>query len=206
MFLLRLVAVCIGKAAAAADDNGDDVAGFTLSVGFTDDMVLQRSSQTAIYGLTPSSDAKVSVRVSDDNGAVQPYTVQAIVTAPATAAAAPLAPGFGTANPLCDKRCLEAGHCCQGDTSGCGKPSCAMGCIIAGRTPSTAACKASCAAAAASQCTFEVVSPAGPYHLPQDRLQNESFQMCGVAPPRTHRHAFLGRLAQQWNAVLPQAC
>ncbi len=167
-----VLSVTCSCAAAAGDD------GFAVSVGFTSDMVLQRGAQTAIYGLTATAAAKVSVEVLDDSGGVQPYTIQAKVTPPSSAAAAPLAPGSGTANPLCSQRCLEAGHCCQGDTSGCGKPSCAMGCIIAGRTASNAACKASCAAAASSGCTYSVVSPAGPHHLPQDHLQNESFQMC----------------------------
>ena len=156
---------------AAPDD-------FALSVGFTNDMILQRGAQTAIYGLTPTTTAKVSVVVSDDSGGVQPATYHAVVTPPASAAAPPLAPGSGTSNPLCDQRCLAAGHCCQGDTSGCNKPSCAMGCILAGRTASAAACKASCADAAKGACTYEVVSPAGPHHLPQDKLQNESFGMC----------------------------
>ena len=170
---LELLALLLGPAmtTAAPDD-------FALSVGFTNDMILQRGAQTAIYGLTPTTTAKVSVVVSDDSGGVQPATYHAVVTPPASAAAPPLAPGSGTSNPLCDQRCLAAGHCCQGDTSGCNKPSCAMGCILAGRTASAAACKASCADAAKGACTYEVVSPAGPHHLPQDKLQNESFGMC----------------------------
>ena len=48
----------------------------------------------------------------------------------------------------CAQRCLDAGHCCLGQISACQKPSCAMGCIIAGRAQSVAECKASCAAAA----------------------------------------------------------
>ena len=177
---LWLVAVVVASrctavtaVSAVAEDDG-----FAVSAGFTSDMVLQRGVQTAIYGLTATASAKVSLEVSDDSGGVQPYTVQAAVTSPSSAAAAPLAPGSGTANPLCSQRCLDAGHCCQGDTSGCGKPSCAMGCIIAGRTASNAECKASCAAAAKGGCTYSVVSPAGPHHLPQDHLQNESFGMC----------------------------
>ena len=169
--LVLLLVLTGGPASAVADD-------FGLSVGFTSDMVLQRGAQTAIYGLTATTSAKVSVVVSDDSGGVQPATYQAVVTAPSSAAAAPLAPGSGTANPLCAQRCLGAGHCCQGDTSGCNKPSCAMGCILAGRTASATVCKASCAAASKGACTYEVVSPAGPHHLPQDKLQNESFQMC----------------------------
>ena len=167
-FLLALTA---GAAVAAADD-------FAVSVGFTSDMVLQRGVQTPIYGLTASTTAKVTIEVSDDSGGVQPATYQAVVTPPSSAAAPPLAPGSGTSNPLCAERCLDAGHCCQGDISGCGQPSCAMGCVLAGRTASTAACKASCVAAAKSKCVYDVVSPAGPHHLPQDTLQNESFQMC----------------------------
>ena len=161
------------SARCAADDGS-----FAVSVGFTSDMVMQRGARTAIYGLTATPGAKVSVEVSDDSGGAQPHTVQAVVTPPESAAAAPLAPGSGTANPLCSQRCLAAGHCCQGDISGCSKPSCAMGCIMAGRTATNAACKASCAAAAKAGCTYAVVSPAGPHHLPQDTLQNESFQMC----------------------------
>lgn len=174
---LVLTVSCSALAAAAAAAASAEY-GFAVSVGFTSDMVLQRNAQTPIYGTTGTAHAKVSLEVFDDSGAVQPYTVQATVTPPSSAAVAPLAPGSGTANPLCSQRCLEAGHCCQGDTSGCSKPSCAMGCIIAGRTTSNAECKASCAAAASSGCTYSVVSPAGPHHLPQDHLQNESFQMC----------------------------
>ena len=182
------------SARCAADDGS-----FAVSVGFTSDMVMQRGARTAIYGLTATPGAKVSVEVSDDSGGAQPHTVQAVVTPPESAAAPPLAPGSGTANPLCSQRCLAAGHCCQGDISGCSKPSCAMGCIMAGRTATNAACKASCAAAAKAGCTYAVVSPAGPHHLPQDTLQNESFQMCSGGTVLAIATARSANLAAEWT-------
>ena len=54
----------------------------------------------------------------------------------------------------------------------------------AGRTKTVDACKASCKQAAdpSSGCTFNVVSPAGKYHLPVDKFQNQSLQMCDNGP------------------------
>ena len=170
------IALCLPRsisAAAAAAAAAD--ADFALSAGFTSDAVLQRApAKAAVYGLTASVGAVVKLTVSDDSGTSAPYTVTATVTPPASAAAPPLQPGSGTANPLCMQRCLEAGHCCMGDISGDQIPSCAMGCILAGRTVSSAKCKQSCdaAGAASSGCTFTVVSPAGPHHLPADTTQN----------------------------------
>ena len=59
-----------------------------------------------------------------------------------------------------------------------------MGCIIAGRTASVAACKASCdkAASPSSGCVFTVVSPSGSWHLPSDTTQNQTLQMCSNGP------------------------
>lgn len=85
----------------------------------------------------------------------------------------------GTTNPLCGSRCVGAGHCCTGQIAACQMPSCAMGCILAGRTPDVAACKASCAAAN-NKCEYTVVSPAGPHHLPGDTTQNQTFEMCKI--------------------------
>ena len=166
LFLLGVV-----DAAAASGD-------LSFSVGFTDDAILQRApAKAAIFGLAPADSADVKLTVSDDSGAEATYTVAATVSPGASAAG-------GTSNPLCQERCLEAGHCCVGQISACQKPSCAMGCIIAGRTKYVDACKASCKAASdpSSGCTFTVVSPAGKYHLPADKFQNQSLQMCSNGP------------------------
>ena len=90
-----------------------------FSAGFTDDAVLQRSpAAAAVYGLAPSGGSQVHVTVHDESsGAV--YTVQATVTADTAAG--------HQSNPLCQSRCLEAGHCCVGQISACQKPSCGMG-------------------------------------------------------------------------------
>jgi len=144
-----------------------------FSAGFTDDTVLQRApAAAAIYGVAPAGSA-VSVTVANDNGGA-PYTVTADTT---------VLMG-GTADPLCQARCLDAGHCAEGQISSCQKPSCAMGCILAGRTASTSECKSACAYAASDKagCEYVVVSPAGPWHLPGDTTQNETLQMCFNGP------------------------
>ena len=202
LLLFGGVTLALATAAAAAAaagrerDSSKDAPGggdFTFSVGFTDDMVLQRDAVTAVYGFTASADAKVSVTVTDHSGTT--YTVDAVVS--------PAAAGGGTANGLCQERCLAAGHCCVGQISACQRPSCAMGCIIAGRTPLVYKCKADCKVAASSEsgCTFNVVSPAGPHHLPQDTTANESLQMCvtvlSCATAHNARHAGGGRSASK---------
>ena len=149
--------------------------GLAFSAGFTDDAVLQRApAKAAIYGLAPAGTTGITVTVASDAADAAPYTVDAQVAGAAG----------GTSDPLCQARCLDAGHCCLGQISACQKPSCAMGCIIAGRAQSVAECKASCAAAAnaSSGCTFNVVSPAGEHKLPQDTLWNQSLQMCDNGP------------------------
>jgi hypothetical protein len=149
----------------------------SFSVGFTDDAVLQRApAKAAIFGLAPSATSRVSVTVTDSSGVEAAYTVAATVS--------PAAAAGGTANPLCQARCLDAGHCCVGATSACQLPSCAMGCTVAGRTQSVAECKAICKGAAdpSSGCTFVVPSPAGEYHKPEDKWANQTMQMCNNGP------------------------
>ena len=75
----------------------------------------------------------------------------------------------------CEDKCATAGHCCVGASSGCQKPSCAMGCLAADYTASEAACNATCVAAGgkkpgSSQCT---------YALPKSNI---TFEMCGDCP------------------------
>ena len=145
----------------------------SFSAGLTDDAVLQRApAAAAVYGLAPRGTA-VTVHLIDELGA----------SAAVVVATAEVEMG-GTADPLCQSRCVTSGHCAEGQISACQKPSCAMGCILAGRTSSIAACKASCAIAADpdSGCEFTVVSPAGPWHLPEDRYQNQTLQMCSNGP------------------------
>jgi hypothetical protein len=52
----------------------------------------------------------------------------------------------------------------------------AMGCMMAGRTPTVAKCMGECQQAN-HQCEYTIVSPAGPHHLPQDMYQNQSIQV-----------------------------
>eukprot|EP00729_Bicosta_minor_P020067 gene20067-24569_t len=159
----------------------------TFSAGFSDDMVLQRGpGSAAIYGLVagrPSSTLAsdmIEVTVTDDNSGAS-YAVKALIIRPSPGSGAAKAAAGGTTNPLCGSRCVGAGHCCTGQIAACQMPSCAMGCILAGRTPDVAACKASCAAAN-NKCEYTVVSPAGPHHLPGDTTQNQTFEMCSNGP------------------------
>ena len=149
----------------------------SFSAGFTDDAVLQRGpSAAAVYGVAPLG-AEVTVSLIDESGRSSERSV--------VAATAQMG---GTADPLCQARCLASGRCAEGQISACQKPSCAMGCILAGRTPSTTTCKSDCAVAASdkSGCEFTVVSPAGPWHLPGDKLQNQTLQMCSNGPILTN--------------------
>jgi hypothetical protein len=145
----------------------------TFSAGFTDDAVLQRGpGAAAVYGLAPRG-MQVTVTLTDEHGISAPVALPASIVAMG-----------GTADPLCQARCVATGRCAEGQISACQKPSCAMGCILAGRTPSATVCKADCAVAASdkSGCEFTVVSPAGPWHLPQDTTQNQTLQMCSNGP------------------------
>lgn len=128
---------------------------FALSAVFTDDMVLQMAPQrAAIYGVA-SPGASVTVTVMDDSGVVD---LREVTASPAAAG--------GTTDPLCQQRCIAAGHCATGQISACQRPSCAIGCTIAGRTATASGCKHQCSLAEspASGCTYSVGSPAGPYH------------------------------------------
>ena len=154
-----------------------------------------------MYGLAPAGGAAgiVTVTVSDDSGATPSYDV----VAAQPPAAAQAVGGSAKANQLCFDRCLRAGFCAIADVSSCVKPSCAMGCILAARTPSHAACTAQCTAASANMnssclvptavcnqgnpsapkttgfgCNFLVPSAAAPHHGPGQTMQNESFSMC----------------------------
>jgi hypothetical protein len=71
----------------------------------------------------------------------------------------------------CAAKCTEQGHCCQGSTSACQKPSCAQGCLAAAKAASEAACNAICTASIAgngSHCTYAVPGA------------GITFNMCGV--------------------------
>ena len=155
-----------------------------------------------MYGLVLAGGAAgaITVTVSDDSGATPSYEV---VAAQPPAAAAQAVGGRAKASHLCFDRCLRAGFCAIADVSSCVKPSCAMGCILAARTPSHAACTDQCTAASANMntscleptavcnqgnpsapkmtgfgCNFLVPSAAAPHHGPGQTMQNESFSMC----------------------------
>ena len=70
----------------------------------------------------------------------------------------------------CEEKCAENGHCCVGDTSADQRPSCAMGCLIAEKSPTLESCNKTCTAAQ-QKCTFKV-----------DR--NLTLQMCYDCPQR----------------------
>ena len=192
MAMLHILA-SVTTAAAVAPPAAD----FAFAVPFTDDLVLQmQPAAPAVYGLAPAAWAAVSLTVTDDSGSSAPQTVPAAISPPKAT--------DGAANPLCQRRCLAAGHCALGQVSSCIKPSCAMGCILAARTAGLAQCRAQCAAASrwwnascnkptaecnqgstlapkksGNGCNFVVVSPANPAaHLPGETTQNETFQMC----------------------------
>jgi hypothetical protein len=76
---------------------------------------------------------------------------------------------------VCDTRCIEAGAMiCEGFTSACNLPSCAMGCEVAAgpggaAIATAAACAAACAQiAAAGSCT--------------PSFANQTYQLCGTCP------------------------
>jgi hypothetical protein len=69
---------------------------------------------------------------------------------------------------VCAMRCVEAGHCCEGDQSACGKPSCAMGCLIAVASAEASSCNKSCSKAAQSGC--------------KPIVHNHSYNLCGMCP------------------------
>eukprot|EP00041_Stephanoeca_diplocostata_P033199 m.1091562 g.1091562 ORF g.1091562 m.1091562 type:complete len:431 (-) comp24290_c0_seq3:2614-3906(-) len=69
----------------------------------------------------------------------------------------------------CEQKCVSAGHCCTGTTSGCQKPSCAMGCLMAEATESEASCNATCVKAC-NQCSY--------------KLGNITLYMCGDCAAR----------------------
>eukprot|EP00039_Didymoeca_costata_P005967 m.86252 g.86252 ORF g.86252 m.86252 type:complete len:759 (+) comp13049_c1_seq1:108-2384(+) len=163
-FVSKLLLLC-------AHVNGD----FAFGVPFTDDAVLQRGVKASIYGIVDADITTVTVSVIDE------ATGQSVTAVPASIL--PSSAAGGTANPLCQQRCIDAGHCCQGSISSCQKPSCAMGCILAGRTKGVAECKAQCANIENSkQCSYSVVSPASPFHNPGETTQNQSIQMCSNCP------------------------
>ena len=168
-------------------------ADFSFAVPFTDDAVLQQAPAAAsIYGLV-SAGSSVQLFVTDDATRAA-YSVPAAVLPYHSGAVG------GSANPLCQQRCLDAGFCAVGQVSSCVKPSCAMGCILAGRTASVSACKAQCTLASANWnascnqptaacnqgnpalkgggCDFVVPSPPDRHHSPGETTQNETFQMC----------------------------
>ena len=186
--MLPLLAAATAAAVATSNE-------ITFAVPFTNDAVLQRGpAVAAVYGLVAHSTTGVKVTVTDDaNGSS--YTVHATLR-PASSAG-------GTSNPLCQQRCLSAGFCAVGEVSSCVKPSCAMGCILAGRTATAAACKTQCTRASANWnascnvpsaacnqgnpaapkstgfgCNFVVPSPADTHHSTGEITQNETFTMC----------------------------
>jgi len=82
---------------------------------------------------------------------------------------------------VCENKCATAGHCCQGSTSACQKPSCAMGCqAVVSAKLSEAACNASCVSAAKQYeaSPFRNLTSGGcAYRVPHSNL---TWQMCGV--------------------------
>ena len=206
---LLLLTVTVGAATSGAGATGAgtpaDPQALVFAVPFTNDAVLKSGRATKIYGLAPATavSGAITVTVTDDSGAQPSYVV--VASRPPEAAIG------GGADQMCFARCLHAGFCALGDVSSCVKPSCAMGCALAARTPSHAACVATCAAASANLntscleptascnqgnplvpqggCNFIVPSPASPHHGPGQTLQNETFSMCAdrqegwAAPP-----------------------
>ena len=145
---------------------------FAFSTGFSDDMVLQRSPAAAsVYGLVGAG-VHVQLTLTYET---EFYADHQIVSTAAAVGGSVLA--GGTNAPLCSAHCLAAGHCAQGQKGQCQRPSCNMGCILAGRTNTAAQCKSSCAEAA-NGCEYTVVSPAGRWHNVGDTTQNETFEMC----------------------------
>ena len=73
-----------------------------------------------------------------------------------------------TSGPSCEARCITAGYCCTGNSSGCQHPSCQMGCVFGAGSPTVASCNATCLAAKGCSFTF----------------QGQTFQMCGDCSQR----------------------
>ena len=72
--------------------------------------------------------------------------------------------GFGRSRAeTCTARCIGAGHCCTGNSSGCQRPSCQIGCNFGAGSPDEAACNATCATA--HGCSFA--------------FHGQSYPMCG---------------------------
>ena len=87
---------------------------------------------------------------------------------PLMALAAVAASSSGRVTPVvCGERCVEAGHCCEGNISGCAAPSCAMGCLFADLAGTPAQCNASCTAAQ-GKCNFAT--------------GGSTFGLCGMCP------------------------
>eukprot|EP00620_Florenciella_sp_RCC1587_P012536 CAMPEP_0182557330 /NCGR_PEP_ID=MMETSP1324-20130603/1268_1 /TAXON_ID=236786 /ORGANISM="Florenciella sp., Strain RCC1587" /LENGTH=813 /DNA_ID=CAMNT_0024769361 /DNA_START=135 /DNA_END=2573 /DNA_ORIENTATION=- len=106
------------------------------SAGFTSDMVLQRETKSAVYGLvttTSSSTPVITVSITDSStGATESVVADTAVEM-----------GGGSMG-MCDDMCVESSHFCRGGMSCCGQPSCAQGCVMAHHSTDEAACKAMC--------------------------------------------------------------
>ena len=63
----------------------------------------------------------------------------------------------------CVDRCITAGFCCTGNSSGCQHPSCEMGCNIGYGSSTVADCNATCLAAKGCSFTFK----------------GQTYEMCG---------------------------
>jgi hypothetical protein len=68
----------------------------------------------------------------------------------------------------CTDKCITAGYCCTGNSSGCQHPSCQIGCVVAAGSESESACNATCAAA--KGCSFV--------------FKGQTFGMCGGCSAR----------------------
>ena len=104
----------------------------------------------------------------------------------ATAAATPLS------LEACFAKCETNGQCCLGLSSGCNRPSCFMGCIIAawGKGATEATCNTTCAAAQKGGCSY--TPPGANFTLAMCResvsvsASNISGESAPVWPPRHH--------------------
>ena len=123
----------------------------------------------AVDPLSPHDSRLLLITPSASSSKLRPKTMEPAAAITLPTSFAPAAPVAQSAPPSCEARCLQAGHCCTGNTCPDSHPSCAMGCTMAAASASLNKCYQQCKEADDS-CSFAV--------------GNQTLNMCGSACPK----------------------